>query len=250
MLSFTCQWKLLVTHLGNIWATSLSVFCLSTSSSSVLSLIRSSRLEEYCSNIRSIESMMLVFFPLVMLLNCRLRKGGKRNVISSLLLLYRATYSIRRSRAVSACVFSVFTCLKISSKVGLFSGSSLQACFIICITSSGASSTDTTGRHKGGGSLTLLIISGNTSSQTRTQRYWAHTEMLKNSQILCSQFSHLAVNVTAYKKKQTCCSIFRNNSNSNLSFYFQLSVNSSLVEDIKDGMNISKSSYTDLPKKI
>lgn len=52
-----------------------------------------------------------------------------------------------------------FTCLKISSKVGLLSGSSLQACFKTCITSSGASSTDRTGRHKGGGSLTLLIIS-------------------------------------------------------------------------------------------
>ena len=56
-------------YLGNIWATRLSVFCRSTSSSSVLSLIRSSRLEEYCSNMRSMELMMLVFFPLVMLLN-------------------------------------------------------------------------------------------------------------------------------------------------------------------------------------
>lgn len=58
------------TYLGNIAATSLSVFCLSTSSSSVLSLIRSSRLDEYCSNMRSMESIMFVFFPLVMLLNC------------------------------------------------------------------------------------------------------------------------------------------------------------------------------------
>lgn len=62
--------KLLETHLGNIAATSLSVFCLSTSSSSVLSRIRSSRLDEYCSNMRSMLSMMFVFFPLVMLLNC------------------------------------------------------------------------------------------------------------------------------------------------------------------------------------
>lgn len=65
-----CQKTRSSTHLGNIAATSLSVFCLSTSSSSVLSLIRSSRLDEYCSNMRSIESIMFVFFPLVMLLNC------------------------------------------------------------------------------------------------------------------------------------------------------------------------------------
>lgn len=61
--------KLQETYLGNIAATSLSVFCLSTSSSSVLSRIRSSRLEEYCSNMRSMLSMMLVFLPLVMFLN-------------------------------------------------------------------------------------------------------------------------------------------------------------------------------------
>lgn len=134
------------THLGNIWATRLSVFCLSTSSSSVLSLIRSSKLEEYCSNMRSMESMMLVFFPLVMLLNCHMERKTQLCPPS-----YRLT-----CENIQTCVY---TCLKISSKVGLRSGSSLQACFMICITSTGASSSDMTGRHKGGGSLTLLIIS-------------------------------------------------------------------------------------------
>lgn len=71
---FMFQLKLLDTHLGNIAATSLSVFCLSTSNSSVLSLIRSSKLDEYCSNIRSIESIMFVFFPLVMFLNYQHKK--------------------------------------------------------------------------------------------------------------------------------------------------------------------------------
>lgn len=74
IMSVMFQLKLLDTHLGNIAATSLSVFCLSTSNSSVLSLIRSSKLDEYCSNIRSIESIMFVFFPLVMLLNCQHEK--------------------------------------------------------------------------------------------------------------------------------------------------------------------------------
>lgn len=57
---------------------SFSVFCFSISSSSVLSLINSSRLEEYCSNIRNMESMMLVFFPLLTFLNCREIKGIQR----------------------------------------------------------------------------------------------------------------------------------------------------------------------------
>lgn len=48
---------------------SRSVFCFSSSSSSVRSRIRSSRLLEYCSSIRSMESMMLVLRPLLMLLN-------------------------------------------------------------------------------------------------------------------------------------------------------------------------------------
>ena len=80
----------------------------------------------------------------------------------------------------------VVTCLKISSKLGLLSGSSLQPCFITCITSKGASSTDTTGRHKGGGSLTLLMISVNTSTQhdsMMTQGRWANSQVHKNWQI-------------------------------------------------------------------
>lgn len=59
------------THGGNIWVSSLSVFCFSISSSSVRSRMRSSRLLEYCSSMRSMESMMLVFRPLLMLLNCQ-----------------------------------------------------------------------------------------------------------------------------------------------------------------------------------
>ena len=161
IISVMWPFTLLDTHLGNIWAKSLSVFCLSTSSSSVLSLIRSSKLDEYCSNMRSIESMMLVFFPLVMFLNCH----KNRDVISP--------YCIRRSRSWSK---RVFTCLKISSKVGLFSGSSLQHCFMTCITSTGASSTDITGRHNGGGSLTLLMISVNTHKRSRPYRQ-EHTDM-------------------------------------------------------------------------
>lgn len=57
------------THGGSISDRSFSVLCFSTSSSSVLSLIRSSRLELYCSNILSMESMMLVFLPLLINLN-------------------------------------------------------------------------------------------------------------------------------------------------------------------------------------
>ena len=60
---------------------SFSVFCFSISSSSVRSLISSSRLDEYCSSMRSMESMMLVFLPLLMFLNwgravCRGGRGG------------------------------------------------------------------------------------------------------------------------------------------------------------------------------
>lgn len=62
------------TDLGSICATRASVFCLSTSSSSVLSRIKSSRLVEYCSSMRSMESMMLVFLPLLIVLNCGSRK--------------------------------------------------------------------------------------------------------------------------------------------------------------------------------
>lgn len=57
------------TYGGSISDRSFSVLCFSTSSSSVRSLIRSSRLELYCSNILSIESMMLVFLPLLINLN-------------------------------------------------------------------------------------------------------------------------------------------------------------------------------------
>lgn len=56
---------------------SRSVFCFSSSSSSVRSRIRSSRLLEYCSSIRSIESMMFVLRPLLMLLNYNNRKQVK-----------------------------------------------------------------------------------------------------------------------------------------------------------------------------
>lgn len=58
------------THGGSISDSSFSVLCFSASNSSVLSLIRSSRLELYCSNILSMESMMLVFLPLLINLNC------------------------------------------------------------------------------------------------------------------------------------------------------------------------------------
>ena len=57
------------THGGSICVSSFSVFCFSISSSSVRSLISSSRLDEYCSSILSMESIMLVFFPLLMFLN-------------------------------------------------------------------------------------------------------------------------------------------------------------------------------------
>lgn len=154
------QLKLLDTHLGNIAATSLSVFCLSTSNSSVLSLIRSSKLDEYCSNIRSIESIMLVFFPLVMLLNCQHEKDETQMASPACYFNIKGEEDLDISG-----FFSIFTCLKISSKDGLLSGSSLQACFTTCITSSGASSTDKIGRHNGGGSLTLLIISVLTHKQ-------------------------------------------------------------------------------------
>lgn len=62
------------TYGGSICVSSFSVFCFSISSSSVLSLISSSRLDEYCSSILSMESMMLVFFPLFMFLNWRTGK--------------------------------------------------------------------------------------------------------------------------------------------------------------------------------
>lgn len=87
------------------------------------------------------------------------------------------TYQYKRG-AAEKWPFSPFTCLKISSKVGLLSGSSLQACFTICITSSGASSTDTSGRHSGGGDLTLLIISARTQKTqqgTRLQEKQPHS---------------------------------------------------------------------------
>lgn len=142
------------THLGNIAATSLSVFCLSTSNSSVLSLIRSSKLDEYCSNMRSIESIMLVFFPLVMLLNCTMKEMRQRRHIRLATLTHE-----ENEHFIRVCFIHFFTCLKTSSKFGLLSGSSLQACFTNCITSNGASSTDKMGRHNGGGSLTLFIIS-------------------------------------------------------------------------------------------
>lgn len=58
-------------YCGSISVRSFSVRCFSISNSSVLSLIRSSRFEEYCSSIRNIESMMLVFFPLFISLNCK-----------------------------------------------------------------------------------------------------------------------------------------------------------------------------------
>ena len=76
----TLQSVAMETHLGSIAATSLSVFCLSTSSSSVLSRIRSSRLDEYCSNMRSMLSMMFVFFPLLMLLNCNKKKKNQKGM--------------------------------------------------------------------------------------------------------------------------------------------------------------------------
>lgn len=68
---FTLKWKL--SHFGRSCPTSFSVLFLSTSSSSVRSLIRSSRFELYCSNIRSMESMMFALFPLLMPRNCKHR---------------------------------------------------------------------------------------------------------------------------------------------------------------------------------
>ena len=108
-LSSVEAWLLLrETYLGNIWATRLSVFCRSTSSSSVLSLIRSSRLEEYCSSIRSIESMMLVFFPLVMLLNWGREPEGVRYTceIWTEFVLY-STYLTKHNMVVYCKVYTV-----------------------------------------------------------------------------------------------------------------------------------------------
>lgn len=51
------------------------------------------------------------------------------------------------------------TLSKISSKVGLRSGSSLQHCFISWMHSNGAWSGATVGRHMGGGFFTLRMIS-------------------------------------------------------------------------------------------
>lgn len=68
------------THGGSIWESSLSVFCLSSSSSSVRSWIKSSRFWEYFSNIRSIESATLVFLPWLMLLNWRWDKNPNSSV--------------------------------------------------------------------------------------------------------------------------------------------------------------------------
>lgn len=58
-----------VSYLGSSCPISFSVLFLSISSSSVRSLIRSSRFALYCSNIRSMESMMFAFFPLFMIRN-------------------------------------------------------------------------------------------------------------------------------------------------------------------------------------
>lgn len=66
---------------GSISARSFSVRCFSISNSSVRSLIRSSRFEEYCSSMRNIESMMLVFLPLFISLNC---KRSKKNRIANM----------------------------------------------------------------------------------------------------------------------------------------------------------------------
>lgn len=64
---------------GSICVSSFSVFCFSISSSSVLSRMSSSRLEEYCSNIRNMESMMFVFFPLLMFLNWGQRQKSSQD---------------------------------------------------------------------------------------------------------------------------------------------------------------------------
>lgn len=80
---------------------------------------------------------------------------------------------------------SPFTCLKISSKVGLLFGSSLQACLTICITSSGASSTDSSGRHSGGGSLTLLIISARTQKTVQNKIRERSTQYTQLQQRRC-----------------------------------------------------------------
>ena len=57
------------THRRSIWESNLSVLCLSSSSSSVRSWIRSSGFWEYLFSIHSIESATLVFLPWLMLLN-------------------------------------------------------------------------------------------------------------------------------------------------------------------------------------
>lgn len=71
---FCCDKKenyYLITYFGKSCPTNFSVLFLSTSSSSVRSLIRSSRLELYCSNIRNMESMMFALFPLLIPRNCK-----------------------------------------------------------------------------------------------------------------------------------------------------------------------------------
>ena len=148
-----------LTHGGSICVSSFSVFCFSISSSSVRSLISSSRLDEYCSSILSMESIMLVFFPLLMFLNWEDRKDeetGSTQVFFYRLSTVKATQPNNYDQ-----VFSIKrpTWSKISSKLGLLSGCSVQHCFISWMHSNGAQSWLTTGRHRGGGLRSFSIIS-------------------------------------------------------------------------------------------
>ena len=122
---------------GNICDKSLSVFFFSSSSCVVRSLIKSSKLFEYCSSILNIVSTIFTFL--------------EYNHFNPYDILY-VTYFPPLSNLID-CARSL--------NDGRVSACSAQHCFIELIYSGGAVCFDTDGLNNGGGFLIFAIISRN-----------------------------------------------------------------------------------------
>lgn len=122
---------------GNICERSLSVFFFSSSNCVVRSLIKSSRLFEYCSNILNIVSTMFTFL-------------GEKATLSLRNLALRVTYFPPLSNLIDWAR---------SLNEGRVSACSAQHCFIELMYSGGATCFETEGRNRGGGFLIFAMIS-------------------------------------------------------------------------------------------